>query len=77
MNTYPLDEGVEFKFVCMGCGTQHKTTVPRHSAAFLWRCKAEGCGWTLTVQTDPTGVSAGFQAPLPKKVELHLVRGED
>jgi hypothetical protein len=77
MNHYPLDEGIEFKFVCVGCGSRHVTTVPRHSAPFLWRCQTEGCGWTLTVQTDPAGVSAGFTAPIKKKFELHLVRGED
>ena len=70
---FPLEEGVDFRFVCVGCGSQHRTTVPRHGAPFLWRCKTESCGWVVTIQTDPAGVSVGHQAPLPKKTDLRLV----
>ena len=74
MTRYPIEEGVVFKFCCPGCESRHSTVVPRHDVPFLWRCQKEGCGWTLTVQTDPAGVSAGFTAPIPKKPELRIVK---
>jgi len=77
INRYPLEEGFEVRYVCQGCGSRHRTSVPRHSAPFIWRCKVEGCGWSLTVQTDAAGVSVGHTAPLPKKAELYIVRGTD
>jgi len=70
---YPLEEGVEFKFVCVGCGSRHSTTIPRHGAPFIWRCKAPECGWVVTLQSDPAGVSVGHTAPIPKKPDLRLV----
>lgn len=75
MMNYPLDEGIEFRFVCPGCNSQHRTTVPRHDAPFLWRCKAKGCGWTLSIQTDVGGLSVGFTAPHRQKPELTLIEG--
>jgi len=73
-NTYPLSEGFTFRFTCQGCGNQHKTDVPKHDAPFMWRCPEEGCGWSVQIQTDVSGVSVGYQAPLPQKPRLELVR---
>lgn len=71
---YPLSEGVEFRYVCPGCNARHMTTVPRHKAPFLWRCQVEGCGWTLTIQSDEAGLSVGYTAPLPQTPKLELVK---
>jgi hypothetical protein len=75
---YPLDEGeVPFKFVCPGCGRGRSTTVPRHYAPYVWRCTSLGCGWSMQIQSDPTGLAIGFTAPMPEKTTpgLVLVKG--
>ena len=71
---YPITEPVAFSFKCPGCDKGYTTNVPRHGAPFWHRCKVEGCGWTLTVQTDPAGISAGFTAPIAKRPRLEIVK---
>jgi transposase-like protein len=64
---------MKYKFVCPGCESRHVTEVPKHDAPYRWSCNDEACGWSMTIQTDPHGISIGWNKPL-QKPHLSLVK---
>ena len=66
-------EGVDYKFVCPGCDSSHKTTVPKHGVPFMWTCQKDTCGWAMQIQSDDRGFSVGWNKPVPPKPDLRLV----
>ena len=63
--------GLVYRFVCQGCGLKGRSTLPRAGVPYIWRCKTEGCGWTMQIQGDSSGFAAGWTRP---KVTLRLVK---
>ncbi len=63
-NGFGLQGGTEFKFVCPGCDSSHKTNVPRHNVPFMWGCTKDNCGWTMQIQSDEKGFSVGWNKPV-------------